>query len=152
MNERAPRIALLGCGASKSTRTCAARAMYRSSLFQGSLRWAMGHCDAVYILSAKHGLLDLDAVIEPYDETLPRDRAGREAWGSRVGRQIVAAVGEIEATLVVLAGERYADVISFDGPEWEYGWEEPLRGLQIGERLAWLRQQRVLGGVEWEAA
>lgn len=141
--ERRPRIALIGCGKQKAATTCAARAMYRSQLFQASLRWALLHCNRVFILSAKHGLLDLDTRVEPYDETLPRAKADREAWGTRVGAQIVAAVGEIEATLVVLFGEKYADAISFDSPEWEYGWAEPLRGKQIGERLAWFKAERV---------
>jgi hypothetical protein len=45
--------------------------------------------------------------------------------------------------------------VFFDDPEWEYGWEEPLRGLEIGERLAWFKAQRVFAeddGDQWEAA
>lgn len=137
--ERRPRIALIGCGKQKAATTCAARAMYRSQ--QASLRWALLHCDRVLVLSAKHGLVGLDDVLEPYDETLPRAKADREALGSRVGAQIVAAVGEVDATLVCLAGEKYADAISFDKPEWEYHWEEPLRGMEIGQRLAWFKAQ-----------
>lgn len=137
------RVALIGCGAQKAATTCSASELYRSQLFQASLRWALINCDRVLILSAKHGLLSPDILVEPYDQALPRDRAGREVWGARVGAQIVAAVGEVEATLVCLAGEKYADAIAFDVPEWEYGWEEPLRGMQIGERLAWFKAQRV---------
>lgn len=137
------RVALIGCGAQKAATTCSASELYRSQLFQASLRWALINCDRAFVLSAKHGLLDLDTLVEPYDQALPRDRAGREVWGSRVGAQLVAAVGEVEATLVCLAGEKYADAISFDVPEWEYGWEEPLRGLEIGERLAWFKAQRL---------
>lgn len=153
--ERRPRIALIGCGKQKAATTCAARAMYRSQLFQASLRWALLHCNRVFILSAKHGLLDLDARVEPYNETLPRRKADREAWGSRVGAQIVAAVGEVDATLVCLAGGKYADAISFDEPQWMYGWEEPLRGVEIGERLAWFKAQPAFDdddGDEQEAA
>lgn len=32
--------------------------------------WAIAHCDQWAILSAKHGLIDPDKVIEPYDVTL----------------------------------------------------------------------------------
>jgi len=134
------RIALIGCSKQKSTRTCTAQEMYRSPLFRAALRYSITACDRTFVLSAKHGLLALTDVIEPYDESLPRDLAGRLAWGTRVGAQIVAAVGEIEAELVVLAGERYADAISFDDPEWEYVWTEPLRGLGIGDRLAFLKR------------
>jgi len=149
------RVALIGCGSEKAARTCAARSLYTSALFRAALRWSLLHCDRVFILSAKHGLLGLDEVIEPYDETLPRDVAGRLAWGRKVGAQIVGAVGEIEARLVVLAGRTYADVIHFDDPEWEYEFEEPLKGLKIGDRLAWFKAQRTDdadGGDEREAA
>lgn len=139
------RVALIGCGKQKAARTCAARAMYRSPLFQAALRWAINHCDVAFVLSAKHGLLALDQLIDPYDETLPRDAAARAAWGRRVGAQIVGAVGEIEAEVVVLADERYEQAIHIDDPEWEYHWHTPLAGLGIGERLAWLKQ----GCVDW---
>lgn len=135
---RAPRVALIGCGKLKSSRTCAAAMMYRSALFRSSLRYAVATCDKVFVLSAKHGLLPLDRVIEPYDQTLPRDRAGREAWGRAVAAQLDQAVPDLDTQIVVLAGERYADAIIPE--DREYLWEEPLRGLSIGERLAWLRR------------
>ena len=111
---RRKRVALIGCGKQKAERTCAASEMYRSALFRAAWRWASLHCDQVFILSAKHGLLEPTTIIEPYDEALPRDLAGREAWGMRVGAQIDKAVPDLEAILVVLAGERYADVINFE--------------------------------------
>lgn len=140
------RVALLGCGKQKAARTCRASEMYRSVLFRAGLRYAIDTCDRVLILSAKHGLLEPDQVIEPYDETLPRDRPGRDAWGLRVGGQLDAAVPDLDAEIIVLAGERYADAISTDPDHPDgaryFNWEEPLRGLGIGERLAWFKAQR----------
>lgn len=136
------RVALIGCGKQKATQTCAAKMMYRSELFRASLRFALNTCDQAFILSAKHGLLALDATIEPYDATLPRRAADRLEWGARVARQLDAAIPDLDAELVVLAGERYADAIIPEDRDWN--WSEPLRGLGIGERLAWLKSARNL--------
>lgn len=132
------RVALLGCGKQKAAQTCAASMMYRSGLFQAQLRFALT-CDLAFILSARHGLLALDAVIEPYDEALPRDVVGRKAWGARVARQLDEAVPDLDAEIVVLAGERYADVIVPEDRDWN--WEEPLRGMGVGDRIAWLKRE-----------
>lgn len=111
--------------------------MYRSPLFKAAWRWALLSCDRAMVLSAKHGLLAGDAVIEPYNEALPRDAAGRGLWGRRVAVQLDEAFPDLETELVVLAGEKYADAIEPLDRDWH--WQEPLRGLQIGERLAWLK-------------
>lgn len=134
---RARRVALIGCSKVKATTTCAAREMYRSALFRAALRWALLHADQVLVLSAKHGVLGLDDVIEPYDETLPRYQAGRLAWGARVAAELDRRLPDLDTELAVLAGELYADPIWFE--DRDVYWSEPLRGLAIGERLAWLK-------------
>lgn len=141
-----PRIALLGCGKAKASQTCAAQEMYRSNLFRLSLRYAIATCDRWYILSAKHGLLEPHTVIEPYELSLAQlAPAERIAWGKRVGEQLDAAVPhetESDAQIVFLAGERYSEPIDF--VDRDFHWDEPLRGLGIGERLAWLKANAVI--------
>jgi hypothetical protein len=112
-------------------------------LFQLALRWADEYCDRAYVLSAKHGLLELERVVEPYDLKLaslsPRER---RAWGKMVGQQLDAAVpwpDECNAEIIGLAPRLYLDTIdlpSEPSPR-EFIWSEPLRGLGIGQRLAW---------------
>lgn len=46
---------------------------------------------------------------------------------------------ELSTPMVVLAGELYADAIE-PLPDREFDWQEPLKGLGIGERLRWLQQ------------
>ena len=139
-----PRIALLGCSKNKRTQPCAAREMYdQSVLFQLSLRWASANCDRAYILSAKHGLLGLDTMIEPYDLKLASlSHAERKAWGKLVGKQLDAAVPwpeEANAEIIALAPRLYCDTIDlpYEPTPRELIWTEPLRGLGIGQRLAW---------------
>jgi len=143
-----PRIALLGCSKDKRTQPCAARDMYSASvLFQLALRWAETFCDRAYILSAIHGLLELDTVIEPYDLKLASlSRTDRDAWGKLVGKQLDSAVPwprERNAEIVGLAPRLYLDTIDlpWEPLPREFIWSEPLRGLGIGQRLAWFSQQ-----------
>lgn len=129
------RIALVGCGKLKAS-TRAARDLYLGGLFRLARRYAETH-DAWWVLSAAHGLVHPDEVLVPYDERL---RPGDEMWGVRVAWQLARAVPP-DATLVVLAGAPYA------------GWrglvrqrvEEPLAGLGIGKRLAWLKRATEAG-------
>lgn len=131
----APRIGLISCGKTKAAKPCAARGLYQGALFKASLRYAEATCERVYILSAFHVLLPLDQVVEPYERELSALKGERRRWGRAAGRRIVGLVPETEAVLVVLAGAAYADSIDM---ERDYHWEEPLKGLQIGQRLAWL--------------
>lgn len=42
-------------------------------------------CDRIFILSAKHGLIELNNAIDPYDETLTnKPVAERRIWAERV--------------------------------------------------------------------
>lgn len=59
-------IALVGCGKSKADSARPAKDLYRSGYF--SLKRDLAdHADQWYILSAEHGLLHPETVIEPYD-------------------------------------------------------------------------------------
>lgn len=59
------------CGAKKLAHAAPARELYCSGHFRMILAAAEAEAEAcggeVVILSAKHGLVDLDAVVEPYD-------------------------------------------------------------------------------------
>lgn len=136
------RIALIGCGKQKAHQSCAAESMYRSPLFKAALRYALMTCDGFFILSAKHGLLSGQTVIEPYEQSLAGlSSEERRRWGRRVGRELDHALPWPEhanVEIVFLAGELYSLPIEFPNAR-EFYWDEPLRGLGIGERIAWLK-------------
>ena len=100
-----------------------------------STRWA--------ILSAKHGLVEPDAVIEPYDLAL-RDASldKRRAWGSRVSAALHAR-GYRGERCIILAPRAYVVPILADslGSNMFEHYETPLRGLGIGQQLGWLTQE-----------
>jgi Family of unknown function (DUF6884) len=155
------RIALVSCGQRKLARHVEAQELYTSNLFRLSAEYARSF-DAWYILSAAHGLLKPETVLAPYDASLADMRMEeRQAWGGRVARRllrfepgvnggrIVGAArtqerhgsNEASTRITVLAGRLYAEALA-----WDIASEQPLKGLGIGERLAWLKRQSAICG------
>lgn len=127
------RVVLAQCTDQKRGRACEARRLYdESDYFQKQRGYAEAVADEWFIQSAKHGLLEPEAVIEPYDQHASAlDDA--EAWGEEIARDLAAAVGT-DAVVEILGGRAYADPLT---PELEArGFEvhEPLRGEALGER------------------
>lgn len=60
-------ILLISCGKRKSDVTCLAKNMYNSCRFQKLKSIAESNSAEWYILSAKHGLLSPEKIIQPYD-------------------------------------------------------------------------------------
>lgn len=89
-----------------------------------------------YILSALHGLVAPDDVIEPYEQTLATMSAvQRRAWGKRVISQLVERGYTQSSPIVLLAGARYRQPLaSWLGTSAVV----PMTRLGIGQQLAWL--------------
>ncbi len=130
-------IGLVGCGKTKLAHPAPAAELYTGNLFTACRRWAMRRCSRWFILSAKHGLIEPTRIVAPYDTTLASiGSAGRDAWARSVGAQIDAlGAGD---TFVLLAGELYGAF----RPYALATVEDPMRGLGLGRRLAWLKAQR----------
>lgn len=137
------RIALIGCCAEKasSVRPLPARELYRSQLFRKSLAWVEQQGLEWFVISAAYGLIPQAMVLMPYDQTMrsksPEERA---KWDQQVAEQIDAyTIDDERVEIVLLAGEAYA------------GWipkvqafatvEQPLKGMQIGQRLQFLTNE-----------
>jgi hypothetical protein len=134
-------IAIVGCGKSKLGRAAPARDLYTGQLFVKSLLYAERRCERVWIASAKGGLLRLDQVLEPYDDTLTsRPAAARWGWGRLVWDQL-RQQHQGEQELLLLAGALYAEPIAALARAARWTVEMPLAGLQIGERLRWLKRE-----------
>jgi len=143
-------IGLVSCGAQKLSHPAQARHLYTSTMFQMSRAWAERHCSQVYVLSAFHGLVELDTLLKPYDRRLGGKKE-TAAWASRTARAI-ADRHDRDIEISILAGADYARPLTaalrcLDGHHhdgWR-GWRgaitEPLAGLGMGKRLAWLSAQ-----------
>jgi len=100
------RIALVSCVKTKLSQPHPAKDLYTSPLFLGLRRYAETHADRWFILSEKHGLLDPERVIEPYETTLNRMGVrGRRQWAENVKSQLMEVL-PADAEVIVLAGEQ----------------------------------------------
>ncbi len=131
-------IVLIACASQKQPVAAAARDLYVSTLFKFSLRYARQLApDAIFILSAKHGLVALDEIIAPYDVTLnAMQAAARRAWAGEVIRQLQAHADLQRDHFVILAGKRYRQYLLPHLASYEI----PLEGLPIGKQLQYLKE------------
>ncbi|HUU98231.1 MAG TPA: hypothetical protein VM487_21065 [Phycisphaerae bacterium] len=111
------RVALVACSKGKLPHAAPARYLYQGNLFRLSRSWVLqrmsrGQLDAWAILSAKHGLVMPDQMLEPYELALSDlSRPERAAWASAVRDQLVATFGR-GARYSVLAGADYSGAVA----------------------------------------
>ena len=134
-------IALIACAKQKEAYPCPARELYApSTLFSLSYRYAKTCAERVYILSAKHGLVDEDAVLEPYDETLNDMPAeARKAWADRVLGQLAQVCDTRADHFIILAGRNYYEYL-LPGLK---NVTLPLGNLPLGKRIELLNRLSV---------
>ena len=133
------KIVLVSCVKSKRKYPAKAKDLYTSTLFQFNLRYAyLLKPDAIYILSAKYGLLDLDQIIDPYEMTLnAMTEAEKKSW-SRMVLDMLQKKADLKSDLfVVLAGMNYRKYLL---PELTH-YEIPLEGLSFGRQLQELKRR-----------
>ena len=114
-----------------------AEELYTSTLFKLNLKYAEQLSpDAIFILSAKHGLLSLEQEIDPYELTLNNMRSSEvKAWASIVLAQIQSTFSIDEAEFTFLAGDKYRKYLLTHITNYKI----PLKGLRIGEQLQKLK-------------
>jgi uncharacterized HhH-GPD family protein len=144
------RIGLVSCSKAKLTRPAAARDLYSvSALFRGQRTYAERECDDWFILSAKHGLVDPDEVLDPYEQTLATASASeRQLWSADVLGALERKLGSLEGvTFDCLAGSLYLDNGLVAGILQRGGHvNRPTLGMRMGEQLAYFAKINA-GGV-----
>jgi hypothetical protein len=132
------KIILISCASKKLPTRSKAKDLYISTLFDLNLRFAYSmNPDAVYILSAKHGLLNLETEIDPYNLTL-NNMTQREIkeWALKVISQLDAVADLSNDHFIFLAGDKYRKYLV---PSLR-SYEVPLEGLPIGKQLQFLKR------------
>ena len=88
-------VVLVACSKSKAPAAARARDLYTGGLFRLSVRYAESRGLPWAVLSAKHGLLDPDQVVEPYSHSFSKsaredkaDEGYRREWSAKVGAQL----------------------------------------------------------------
>ena len=142
------RVGLVGCVSEKRSSPAPAAQLYTSALFRGRRAWVERTCDRWFVLSALHGLVQPDAVLDPYDQSLINaGTAERRRWANDVLNAIDAEIGDLAGVVVEIhAGSPYRDHglatgLRDRGAEVEI----PMARLPIGKQLAaYARQDRPL--------
>lgn len=146
-------VVLIGCVAAKLEYAAPAADLYCSPLFQKRRAYAEASGLPWFIVSALYGIVAPDRVLEPYDVTLqdlpsvyqrPASWAG-PMWAHRVGAGLRHELGYERKqnvhglTIELHAGAAYVALLlrELTSPHFTWQLELPVRGLGIGEQLAW---------------
>jgi len=127
------RVGLIACCKEKLDHAAPAEELYKSQLFKASKQWITKKVDEWGILSAEHGLVLPDQVIEPYDRALSTlTRLQKERWCDYVHEQLMDKWSD-NAIYMIVAGADYRSVLS----------QMPY----VEDVLAYWTQQRREGGM-----
>lgn len=132
------KIILISCASKKRSCRSKAKDLYVSTLFQLNLKYACSlNPDAVYILSAKYGLLSLETEVEPYNLTL-NNMSNNEIkeWALIVLNQLGEKTDLLNDHFIFLAGDKYRKYLI----QSLRFYEVPLEGLPIGRQLQYLKR------------
>ena len=104
-------VCLVSCVGAKLSHPALARELYTSSWFTKARCYAESRGEAWFILSAEHGLVAPDRVLEPYERTLnTMPVSQRRLWAA----EALQALGEIVRegdTVSLIAGHRYREFL-----------------------------------------
>jgi hypothetical protein len=133
-------IALISCTKTKRALPSPAALLYTSTLFNKSLLYALSIARRTYILSAKHGLLNLDDVIDPYDLSIKNlSTRERVEWASKVGNRLQQVI-KTNDKVHLLAGREYYNPLTEHLKRTRCSVLSPLQGLSLGTRVSRLRK------------
>lgn len=145
-------IALIGCSAKKNETAVPAHLLYQGRLFQAQLEYArqvLGIADEhIYVLSAKHGLVRLSVVLEPYDVALNKmSEEARREWGLMIAYHLGILAGHTGRhfkTVYVMGGRVYVS------PVYKALWSTPTKvivphpdGAGYAQQVAWYEAELV---------
>lgn len=132
------RVVIAQCTDSKRDEPAPAGDIYdESAYFRRQREYAQVRGDLWFIQSAKHGLLDPDKEIAPYDKHA-KDIDKPESWAESIADKLQKRVPP-GAVVEILGGKDYADPLTPELERRGYDVHEPLRGLGIGKRQSELK-------------
>jgi hypothetical protein len=134
------RVALISCTKTKASEARPAGLLYQSALFKKSLLYALSVADRVYILSAKHGVLGIQDVVEPYELSIKQLSAEeKQIWSLRVSARLEEILSPNDK-VHLLAGADYMRPLLPTFHKIGCQLVTPLSGQSLGKRISWLGQ------------
>jgi len=141
MSDGQKRVFLVACVSRKKTTPAPARDLYQSPWFLKAKSYVEAQGVPWFILSAKHGLVEPDTELEPYNQTL-------STAGVEVRRQWTAGVLEDlktrldgPHTIFFLAGRKYRQFLQESLLAMGHDVQVPMNSMGIGHQLAWLTKE-----------
>jgi len=130
------KVVLISCVSAKRESRSKAADLYTSPLFKKNLIYAKSlKPDRIFILSAKHHLLNLNDEIEPYDLTLNNFKAKElKLWAEKALHQLSQVSNLSTDQFIFLAGEKYRKYLITHISNYDV----PMQGLGIGKQLQFL--------------
>jgi cytoplasmic iron level regulating protein YaaA (DUF328/UPF0246 family) len=133
------RVAIVGCGATKRAYAAPAGDLYQGGYFMACSAYARRFFKDWRIVSAKYGLLEPAAVIEPYDCCLDTFTAAELAdWGKLVQGQLAKAFDIENTEFYLLTGEAYSS--AFTGLPRVFNVFASLKPDGMGYRMGFLKK------------
>ena len=127
-------IILLMCGKNKLPHKAKAKDLYTSPRFQKSIQYAKTITDysCIYVLSAKHGILELEKEIEPYDKSVyEMTIQEKKIWADMVIKSL-NKVSDIKADkYIFLTDDDYSEFLL----PFLNNFELPLKGIPQDEHI-----------------
>src|SRR5258708_5083272 len=108
-------VCIISCTAHKRDARMPAENLYSSDLFYKSRRFAQAHFDSWLILSAKHGLIKPDQIIEPYDCKLSSLSAPERAKLTKIVSRQASLLSLEDVRLTSICGEDYDELLEEAG-------------------------------------
>tara|TARA_R110002110_G_scaffold85816_4_gene223683 strand:- start:8266 stop:8991 length:726 start_codon:yes stop_codon:yes gene_type:complete len=134
-------IYLVSCVSKKLHERAPAKDLYISDWFRKARRYVEATGCPWFILSAEHGLVAPDQPLYPYETTLnTMPIAERRRWAESVDAQLLRLAPNAKH-VKFLAGARYREFLQLHLQTRGIGTDVPMRGLRIGEQLAWLSRE-----------
>lgn len=132
------KVVLISCASKKLQYKTKAKELYISSLFRFSLQYAQNlKPDFIFILSAEHGLLELEDGVAPYNLTLNNMKAEEiKYWAKIVLKKLSQKVNLERDQIIFLAGEKYRKYLI----PYIKNYQIPLEGLPIGKQLQYFKK------------
>lgn len=131
-------IILISCCRPKLPYRARAKDIYISTRFKYSLQCAKRlRPDMIFILSSKHGLLNLYEKVDPYDETLNTKSVSEvKSWSNDVVKELSKVSDLKNDMFIFFAGEKYRKYIL----PYINSYRIPLKGMRIGQQLKFMKE------------
>lgn len=135
------KLCLVSCVATKLTQVALAKDLYISDWFKKARRVVETEGWRWFVLSAKHGLLDPEEPIAPYEKTLDTmSAAERRWWASEVWTALEPHLAEVRS-VVFFAGRKYREHLESRLRGHGLDVQVPMEGLDRGNQLAWFKRR-----------